>query len=170
MKVINLFGRPGVGKSTVASGLFNIMKQKGFNVELVTEFAKDLVWDESSKVLKDQLLVTATQNHRQFRLIGKVDYVITDSPILQGCIYNNNKNSLISNEFIKKLFDSYENVNFLLNRKITSYSKIGRQQNKKEVLKIERELILLLAKYEYYYLNTSEYCHYSILEHLLSNR
>ena len=47
--VINLFGGPGCGKSTIAAELFAILKKQGYEVELVTEYAKDKVWEESLK-------------------------------------------------------------------------------------------------------------------------
>ena len=46
LKVINFFGAPGSGKSTIAAGLFFEMKMKQMNVELVTEFAKELCYSE----------------------------------------------------------------------------------------------------------------------------
>ncbi len=45
LKVINLWAGPGAGKSTTAAGLFNLMKIRGYNVELVTEFAKEMVYE-----------------------------------------------------------------------------------------------------------------------------
>ena len=39
--VINLIGAPGTGKSTVASELFSKMKWSGYDVELVSEYAKE---------------------------------------------------------------------------------------------------------------------------------
>ena len=42
--VINLIGSPGTGKSTLASELFSKMKWQGYDVELVSEYAKELVW------------------------------------------------------------------------------------------------------------------------------
>ena len=45
LKVINFFGPPGTGKSTVASGLFNLMKVNGFSVEAINEFAKQMYWE-----------------------------------------------------------------------------------------------------------------------------
>lgn len=56
MKVINLFGGPGSGKSTLAAGLFERMKIQGLSVELVTEYAKDMVWERRGNILDDQLL------------------------------------------------------------------------------------------------------------------
>lgn len=41
-KVINLIGAPGAGKSTIASQLFSLMKWQGLDVELVSEYAKEL--------------------------------------------------------------------------------------------------------------------------------
>lgn len=43
--VVNLIGSPGTGKSTIASELFAKMKWEGFDVELVSEYAKELVWE-----------------------------------------------------------------------------------------------------------------------------
>ena len=45
--VINLFGGPGCGKSTIAALLFGKLKQNGINCEMALEYAKDKVWEES---------------------------------------------------------------------------------------------------------------------------
>ena len=60
-KVINIFGAPNAGKSTVAAGLFYIMKINGYNVELVNESAKDLVWNGQTEHLSEQLIVFTKQ-------------------------------------------------------------------------------------------------------------
>jgi adenylate kinase family enzyme len=64
MKVINLFGGPGSGKSTLAAGLFERMKIQGLSVELVTEYAKDMVWERRGNILDDQLYILAKQHRR----------------------------------------------------------------------------------------------------------
>lgn len=43
--VVNLFGGPGCGKSTTMARLFADLKTRGLNVEMVSEFAKDLVYE-----------------------------------------------------------------------------------------------------------------------------
>jgi len=53
-KYINIFGGPGAGKSTTAALLFAEMKSGGFKVELVTEVAKDFVWEDRSTTLSIQ--------------------------------------------------------------------------------------------------------------------
>ena len=88
LNVINLFGGPGCGKSTTAAGLFHLMKLNEMNVELVTEYAKDLTWEERFGTLaNDQLYVFAKQQKRLQVLKNKVRYVVTDSPLILGLSY-----------------------------------------------------------------------------------
>ena len=79
-KVINLFGGSGIGKSTLAAKLFSTLKEKGLECELVTEFAKDLVWEERKQALSCQPYVFGEQLRRQCIVGDKVDYIITHSP------------------------------------------------------------------------------------------
>lgn len=130
MKVINLYGGPGSGKSTTAAGLFHKMKKEGLNVELVTEYAKDKVWDNSVDVLLDQLYVFAKQNRKLDRLKGKVDYVITDSPILLS-IYYGDKYGRHSYNFecfkvlALEVYNSYDNYNVFITR-TKPFKQVGR--------------------------------------------
>ena len=78
--VVNLFGGPGCGKSTLMAGIFHQLKIQGYDCEMVTEFAKDIVWEERTELLKEQIYVFTNQNYRLFRVNGKVDIIITDSP------------------------------------------------------------------------------------------
>lgn len=62
--IINLFGGPGSGKSTLASLIFSEMKLKNINCELVTEYAKQLTWQDRQNTLKNQLYVLGKQLER----------------------------------------------------------------------------------------------------------
>lgn len=126
-QIINLFAGPGAGKSTTAAHLFAMMKDRGLNVELVTEYAKDLTWDKSWGVLNDQLLVTAEQNHRIERLVGTVDWIVTDSPILLGLAYVKQPWMEFEN-LITGLWRSRENHAVLL-RRVKPYKPVGRRQD-----------------------------------------
>ena len=129
--VINVLGAPGTGKSTIASGLFHEMKMKHYSVELVTEYAKDLVWEKRHKTLVDQLYITAKQNHRIQRLVGEVEFVITDSPILLGLMYAPNGYYTKFHPLVWEVFNSYANINVFLNR-VKPYVEKGRNQTEAE--------------------------------------
>lgn len=159
--VVNLFAGSGAGKSTISAGVFHTLKQLEVNCELVTEYAKDLVWDEAYKVLHDQLYIFAEQNHRLARLKYKVDVVITDSPIFLSLIYNKiylNEGEEYSGhfeDFIKETFDRYDNLNYYLVRNKT-YNPIGRMQNEAQAKEIDKQVQKWLDVYEVPY-NTIEY-------------
>lgn len=147
MKVINLFGGPGAGKSTTAAGLFYEMKKAQLNVELVTEYAKDAVWENRQNLLDDQIYIFAKQQRRISRLMGHgIDWVITDSPISLGLVYL--KEGVLGDSFsqlVMEVFNSYDNYNFLLQRNF-EYNPIGRNQKDVEEAKVfDRKVAALLS-------------------------
>lgn len=85
--VINLFAGPGGGKSTLAAALFAKMKENDINCEMVREYVKSWAWQEREIKTTDQLYVLAKQSQAESILYGKVDYVITDCPIMLPGVY-----------------------------------------------------------------------------------
>lgn len=146
MKVINLFGGPGTGKSTTAAGLFFLMKRDNMNCELVTEFAKELVWDDHK--VDDQISIFAEQYHRLHRLKDKVEYAITDSPLFLSTVYG--KSCALQwphfPHFIEEVYHSFDNINVML-RRVKPYHKEGRY-NDEDGAKILDNLILENIKYQ----------------------
>ena len=112
--VINFYGGPGIGKSTMAAALFYELKKLGENVELVQEFAKDLTWEERHNTLANQPYILGKQYHRMMRLVGKVDYIINDSPLPISIYYNQGKLKHF-NDLAFELYQQFENLDFLLN-------------------------------------------------------
>lgn len=127
MRVINFFGGPGAGKSTAASGLFYEMKKKWVSAELVTEFAKELVWSGSSHMLSHQNLVFANQEHRLNRLQGKVELAVSDSPLLLSAYYAPPHYPISFKQSVFDFFNSYENINIFV-RRSHEYASEGRLQ------------------------------------------
>jgi ABC-type oligopeptide transport system ATPase subunit len=85
--VINLFGGSGCGKSTTAALLFARMKLMGCHVELVREYVKYWAWNDRKVKEYDQLYLLGKQSAYESMLYGKVDYIVTDSPILLAGMY-----------------------------------------------------------------------------------
>lgn len=142
MIVINLFGGPGTGKSTTAAALFALMKREGYNVEMITEFAKDLVWTERNKELGDQIYIFGKMYHKLWRLRDKVDYVICDSP-LPFCHYYNKEDIPLFEELVFACFHKFENLNFRLVRYFP-YQEEGRYQTREEADQVNDEIIEML--------------------------
>jgi adenylate kinase family enzyme len=171
MKVINLFGAPGAGKSTTAAGLFFKMKicESIGSVELVTEFAKDLVYAGRLKELSNnQVYVTAKQYSRMERLREQVDYLITDSPLILGEIYKPENYFKSYGLLLKELYDSFDNINIIINR-VKEYKDYGRMQTEKEsddiALRIRR--LLKYNKINYHIVDGDEGAPDTILNVLL---
>lgn len=142
MQVINLFGGPGCGKSTTAAGLFYRMKHEGKKVELVTEYAKDIVWADRHRELDDQLYITGKQHHRLFHLKNKVDYCITDSPLLLSLVYNRTMPQTF-HPFVVDVFHMYDNLAVILNR-TKPYMLFGRSQTEDEARELDRQIYSLV--------------------------
>ena len=143
LQVINLWAGPGAGKSTTAAGLFFKMKTKGYKVELVTEYAKDLTYERNWDLRRDQLAVTAEQIRRQRRLIGNVDYCITDSPILLGIHYGRNDPHLSA--LVLGEWGRYVNANFFV-RRVKPYQPWGRREDEGSARKVDEELKALMKR------------------------
>lgn len=145
-KIINIIGEPSAGKSTLALELTANLKRQGINAELVTEFAKDLVWDNNLEALKNQEYIFAEQHKRIKRLVGKVDVIVTDSPLLLSTIYietTDTCKSLIN--FIEDTVNTYDNDYYYLKRN-HPYQQVGRIHTEDEAKFIGTKLDKLSDK------------------------
>lgn len=149
-KVINVFGAPGVGKSTYAALLFSKMKEAGFNCELVQEYARELIYSEDRDLLDDQLLVLGQQYGKVLKVAGWVDYIITDSPLILSQIYNARcRHPYDVQQFegiCTQAFNKFDNLNILLTHKPRPYEKHGRREGLEQSLEIESEIIKTMRK------------------------
>ncbi len=148
-QIYNFFAGPGAGKSTMAAGLFYELKMAGKNVELVTEYAKDLTWEKRHDTLGNQAYVFGKQYHRLSRLLGKVDAIITDSPILLSYSYAKD----VPDSFKQSIVDIFKGMNnynfFVRRRKI--YNPIGRNQTEDESKAIDNSILELLGEFRIKY-------------------
>lgn len=138
-RVVNFFGRPSSGKSTLAAGLFYELKMRGINCEQIQEYAKDKVWEESFKTLDNQLYILGKQAHRQFRCRDQVDLMISDSPLLMSLYYGRHLSDAFK-QVVRDTFNEYDNFSFFINPIDIKYNPKGRTQTEEEAIEIQKEL------------------------------
>ena len=151
--VINLYGGPGVGKSTVAAELFSLMKKENYNVEFVTEYAKELTYEGRYNVLdQDQLYVFAKQHRKILRLKNKVDFIISDRPLLLSSMYSelnpyNIHDHTIFEKLVFNINEQYGNIDILLIRnKDYKYKQEGRYQDEEGALFVDKAIKKVINK------------------------
>jgi hypothetical protein len=143
LKVINLFGPPGVGKSATRAGVFWLMKSQHRSIEEVTEFAKYLVLTDQVWRLRDeQVFCLAEQTHRQLILRGQYDYAITDSPLVLQPFYANAAQRPALLALALQSHHEFDNTNFYLSRNFTdaAFETNGRRHNQVEAERIDGEI------------------------------
>ena len=140
-KIINIFGGPGIGKSSIAAGITYKLKKNHISCDQPYEFPKLLAWDDNHSAIQDQLYVLANQHRGIVKSYGKVDYIVLDSPILLSLTYRNYykgteyPSSLYGESFDKMVLDTfnqYDNINIVLDRADGVHNNDERYQNLEE--------------------------------------
>ena len=145
MICINLYGGPGVGKSTMAARLFAMLKADGIKTELVGEFAKDLVYDKAYNIMADQHYLFAQQAHRLWRLKNSgVEVAVCDSPLLLNIAYNQDPNNGYFNQFVVDTYKRYTNFDYVLKR-YTPYWKLDKRNGDvEEAIRMDEKIDAVL--------------------------
>lgn len=146
--VINAFAGPGAGKTTSCLEVAEKLKKQGFVTEYVQEYAKELVYDNNLIMLdghyEHQFAILNEQMKRINRLYGKVDFIVTDSPILLNNTYlNEDKNTEVYSAYsdsVNKLYGLYNNFNYFVECDTSVFEKEGRIHNLEQSIAIDNEL------------------------------
>lgn len=136
--IVNLFGGPGVGKSTTAAKVFGVLKDREVKVEYVPEWVKGWAWQEREIKPYDNFYIAAKQFKSISDLVGKVDVIITDSPMYLGGYYGGIDLSNTISYFRRMLNANELNINL---QRVKPYHKHGRYQTEAEAKQIDEELL-----------------------------
>ena len=151
--VVNMFAGPGAGKTTCAWEVASSLKKKGLVVEYVSEVAKEYVWDNNLKILdgsvESQRQLFEEQDRRVQRLMGKVEVIVTDSPILLNTIYVKEDDPNFKKDVIKR-FKGQRNFNVFVERG-KRYEKEGRIHNYEEAVSIDNQIQSVLRENDLYF-------------------
>lgn len=141
--VVNLYGQPSCGKSTGAAYIFSQLKMRGIDTELVTETAKDIVWEHNDTALTNQLYILGLHSQRFWRLRNQVRVIVTDSPILLTEIYNSFEKCV--NDTAEAFSSLFDNLNFFV-KPVKKYNPNGRLQTEIEANNIGTRIESMLIE------------------------
>ncbi len=151
--VVNLYAGPGAGKTTCAWLVAGELKKLGVVTEYVPEYAKELVWDGRTDLLdgsyKNQTAVLEEQNRRIERLRGKVDVIVTDSPLLMSSMYAK-ENVEQFEQLAFSMYNRCDNFNLFITRG-NGFEQEGRIHNLQESKEIDEEIKGFLDEHGVYY-------------------
>lgn len=157
--VIGFIGGACVGKSLLSALVFAELKMKHHNVELVQEFAKQLVWQNRLDELNNQYQVTMEQYHMIKPLDNCVEYVVCDSPLLLGLFYNRYNTENVSNvektqSMIINKMKEFKNIYIFLERNPEyPFTQEGRLQNEEQAKQVDIQMKQLLHEFDIPYLS-----------------
>jgi len=142
--VVNLFGGPGVGKSTLAAELFVELKKRNIQTEMIQEYVKAWAWEGKPIGPFDQLYILAKQLKLETRLYGKVQVVITDSPLMFSPIYERfygAENPVCEAACMAVVRGAKDHgvthLNYLLTRTV-AYQQAGRYQTEEQAKEVDK--------------------------------
>jgi len=130
-KIVNFIGQPGAGKSTLAALVFAKLKLLGINTENVYEYAKKLTWHDRQHQLKCQPLIFGKQLNEIEQLLGKVDVILTDSPVIMSAIYSQGRYPESFSQAVLECYNQLPNINYFVQR-TKAYNPAGRTQTEQE--------------------------------------
>lgn len=145
--IVNLFGGPAAGKTTCAWEIASKLKKQRVVTEYVSEYAKELVWDEQYDILDGseahQRHIFEVQTHRVERLLGKVDVVVTDATLLNSLVYGKEVPPAFRNEIIDN-FVRFNNFNLFIQRS-AYFEQEGRVHNLEQSLSLDEKIVDILV-------------------------
>ena len=115
--LINIFGAPKSGKTTMMASITTFLKLRGAKCEMAPDFPKEVLYEERFSLLQRQLYILAVQEKRIYDLYKFSDVVVTDCPILHSVVYNHDQCKTL-HPYIKELHESYNNLNIMMRRTV----------------------------------------------------
>lgn len=172
MKVINFFGSPGVGKTTFTMELTAMFKKNQIDAEASLEYVKEYIHTDSNHLLAYQNYIFAHQE-RQIRIFDnskEVEFAVTDAPLLHSAFYAPENYPVFFKELVFEIFNSYDNINYFINR-THPYSHQGRLQDEKksDLLSIKLKAFLINNNISFTEINSNDNIQSVILNDLLNN-
>lgn len=153
MLVVNLFGAPSCGKSTLALLIGGVLKTEHpyLASEVPNEVPKFLAYDgrkgEVPRNLRCQPFVMGQQLWQIARCEGHADVVITDSPVLLSAVYGKEYGQDIPDSFLdvcRHYHYAYKSMNYYVVRQ-HAYEEKARVTSEKDAARIDSHIKMVLS-------------------------
>lgn len=162
-RIINIYGGPCIGKSTTAAFLYYLFKKNKLRVELIQEYVKEWAWEERKIKPFDQIYFFAKQVRKESMLFDKVDYVITDSPVLLSLCYIKRVCDPEIASGLEETAKAFYNVSprhnvqhtHVVLKRTGEFNLNGRFHSEEESIKLDSEIVNLLKSFGFDYIETS---------------
>lgn len=170
LMVVNMFAGPSVGKSTTAAAVFHELKKASVKVELVHEFAKQMVWNCRSDIFTEQDYLFAHQ-HRLIRQLVQhdIDVAIVDSSLLLSLVYRPDWYPNSFDQFVLDVFRTYNNVNIFIERNPEfDYVQAGRNESYEQAIQVDQTIrnMLICNNIPFHSIQSGQDCVSDIIRHL----
>jgi nicotinamide riboside kinase len=139
--VVNIFGGPGTGKSTLAAQIFAQLKMQHIEAACPEEHAKLAIWSGQPWLLDEQAILLGRTWETLSALVGRVDVVICDSPLLLCSVYAGEREPLSFHNFVIDLHKRTHRLNLFIERPLDqAYSTNGRRENEDQALVMDQRI------------------------------
>jgi thymidylate kinase len=142
--IVDIFGGPGIGKSTLAAGTYANLSMRGHNVELIREYVKPWAYRAHEITQWDEAYLFAKQLRAESALYGKIDIVLTDRPLRMSAVYEklyspqrNKMFDLVNSVHQEQEEAGIHHLSLLVTRK-TKYSVLGRFEDEASAIKVDQ--------------------------------
>lgn len=147
MICLNFWGGAGIGKSTLAAKTYATLKELGYRTEQTGEYAKELVYENSMRVIRDQLYLFAEQEHR-LRCLEEsgVEIAVCDSPTPLSILYDRDKDHLLA-DLIWSRYQKHSNINFVIRRDPEMFTELDRVDTIQSALAMDKKVLQFLESH-----------------------
>lgn len=130
-----------------------LINRRGVSCELITEWVKTWAWRGEKIGPFDDVYITAKQLRRESACYGKVDYIITDSPIGLGAVFESiykpgslMMNALCNDLRARQLAAGVRILDIMIQR-TKPYVQAGRWENERKARDVDAECLRYLADF-----------------------
>ena len=154
VRSLQLLGGPGSGKSTTSHGLMYTLKKNRKEVECIQEYVKSWIHEGRAILDTDQIYLLSKQARKEQILVGKTDFIVSDSPIIMSPTYEKmyTQAPYVCQSIVEKFQAEAKRAGveyeYIYLNRTQPYNPVARNQNEKEAIEIDIKLKEYLVEHK----------------------